>query len=159
MPWLAPALGILAVASVPLIDIDLRQHRLPNRITIPLLPALMVALAVAAAGTGKWDGFTRALLAGAALAVAFLALHLVHPGGLGFGDVKLAPSLGLVLGWWSWDAVIIGTFAAFVLSAVVAISLLVLGRATLRTALPFGPFMLAGAWLVIAGALAAPAAG
>ena len=61
----------------------------------------------------------------------------------------------MALGWWSWDAVLWGTLAGFVLSAVVSLVLLALRRASLRTALPFGPFMLAGAWLVIGAHLLA----
>lgn len=147
---LAPALLVLAAASVPLAVIDVREHRLPNRITVPLVPAIAALLALAAWGTGAWDRLARALLAGAALFLAYLLLHVAYPAGMGFGDVKLAPTLGMALGWWSWDAVLWGTVAAFALSAASSLALLASRRASLRSAVPFGPFMLAGAWIVIA---------
>jgi leader peptidase (prepilin peptidase) / N-methyltransferase len=153
MVWFALPLLAFAIATVPLVVIDLKEHRLPNRITLPLVPILIVLLAIAAWGTGEWDRFTRSLLAGLVLLMVYLVLHLIYPAGLGFGDVKLAASIGLVLGWLSWDAVLWGTFAAFLLSAVVSIALLVARRATIKTAIAFGPFMLVGAWLVVALAL------
>jgi len=64
---------------------------------------------------------------------------------MGFGDVKLAPTLGLVLGWYGWGAVVTGTFAGFALGAVWGLFLIAARRAGRRTALPFGPFMLVGA--------------
>lgn len=154
-PWLVPALIALAIASVPLVRIDLREHRLPNRITLTLVPVVAGCLALAAWGTGEWDRLARASLAGIALLAAYLALHLAYPAGLGLGDVKLAPSLGLALGWLSWQAVLLASFLAFVLSAVLGLALIAMRRATLKSALPFGPFMLAGAWLVIAASVAA----
>lgn len=146
MVWLVIPGIVLAVATMPLVVIDLREHRLPNRITLPLVPAMLVSLLLASWGAQAWPSMGRALLAGLVLTVVYLVLHLVYPAGLGLGDVKLAPSLGLLLGWLSWDAVLIGTFAAFALSALVGLALVLTRRATLKTAIAFGPFMLAGAW-------------
>ena len=153
MIWFALPLVAFAVATVPLIVIDLREHRLPNRITLPLLPTLIALLAIASWGTGEWDRFSRSVLAALALFAVYLVLHLIYPAGMGLGDVKLAPSIGALLGWLSWDAVLLGAFAAFVLSAVVSVILLLTRRATLKTAIAFGPFMLIGAWLVLVTAL------
>ncbi len=44
----------------------------------------------------------------------FFVLALLSPRGMGLGDVKLAPTLGLALGWVSWE-VAVGVFAAFLL--------------------------------------------
>lgn len=154
MTWFALPLIALAVATVPLFIIDVREHRLPNRITLPLIPVLVVLLAIAAWLTGEWDRFGRSLLAGLVLFAVYLILHLIYPSGMGLGDVKLAPSLGLLLGWVSWDAVLWGTFLAFLLSAVVSIGLLIARRATAKTAIAFGPFMLIGAWIVLVISLA-----
>jgi leader peptidase (prepilin peptidase)/N-methyltransferase len=72
-------------------------------------------------------------------------LHLVNPGGMGFGDVKLAPTLGLALGWYGWSAVVAGTLVGFGLGAGVGLVLLAMRRVDRRTPIPFGPFMLLGA--------------
>mgnify|MGYP006193708693 FL=1 len=76
---------------------------------------------------------------------------MIGPSGLGMGDVKLAPALGLYLGYLGWNAVLVGIIAGFVLGALAALVVLVRDAAArkplagaLRTALPFGPFLLAG---------------
>jgi leader peptidase (prepilin peptidase) / N-methyltransferase len=74
---------------------------------------------------------------------------LLRPGQLGAGDLKLAGVLGLALGWLGWPAVLRGTFLAFALLSVCGLALLATRRIKLDSALPFGPFMLAGALLAV----------
>jgi leader peptidase (prepilin peptidase) / N-methyltransferase len=74
---------------------------------------------------------------------------LVYPGGMGFGDVKLAGLLGLYLGWLGWSSVWVGAFAGFLLGGLAGGGLLLAGRANRRTTIPFGPAMLAGALLAL----------
>ena len=57
--------------------------------------------------------------------------------------------LGLHLGWLGWNSVWVGTFAAFVLGGVVGVALLATRRADRKSAIPFGPYMLAGALLAL----------
>lgn len=143
-----PELGVwllLAPVAVLLAAVDLAVLRLPDVLTLPAAAGTAVLLGAAAllpGHTGSWPG---ALLGGVALFLTYLVLHLVNPSGMGFGDVKLAPSLGLALGWYGWGALLLGTLAAFGLGAAAGLVLLALGRADRRTPLPFGPFMLAGA--------------
>jgi leader peptidase (prepilin peptidase)/N-methyltransferase len=113
-----------------------------------VLPAVAVA-AVAASTAGEF----RAVLAGAALVAAYGVLAVLPRSGLGFGDVKLAGLLGVALGPLGWDAVVAGTALGFVLGGGVALLLLVAGRANGRTPIPFGPAMLAGAWLAAVAGL------
>lgn len=149
MLWLLPALVVFAVASVWLSVVDVREHRLPNQVTLPLLPVLIALLALASLGTGEFSSLWRALLAAAVLFVVYFVLNLVYPAGLGMGDVKLAPSIGAMLGWLSWSAVLWGSLFALFSMGVLSLVLIVLRRATMKTALPFGPFMFAGAWIAI----------
>lgn len=65
------------------------------------------------------------------------------------GDVKLAGVIGLVLGWVGWSALAVGALAAFLLGGLVGLALIVLGRARRSTGIPFGPWMLGGAWVGI----------
>jgi leader peptidase (prepilin peptidase)/N-methyltransferase len=69
--------------------------------------------------------------------------------GMGGGDVKLAPLLGLYLGWLGWSSVAIGAFAGFLLGGVVGVLLMTLRGAGRKTRVPFGPMMLAGAVLAV----------
>ena len=141
---------VLAVATVPLVAIDLREHRLPNAITYRLLPAMLVLLATAAALGGGSDRLLRAVLAGLVLLLAYGVPAFVLGGaGIGMGDAKLAPSLGLALGWLSWGHVLRGTLYAFLLGGLVAIVLVATRRVGRKDPIPFGPFLLVGAWSAI----------
>ncbi|GGK28580.1 prepilin peptidase [Pilimelia terevasa] len=144
-----PAYLYLAAVAVALAMIDVDVKRLPNVIVLPsygvgvllLLPAVLVG--------GDWSALVRGLLGMTVLFALYFTLTLVHPAGMGFGDVKLAGLLGLYLGWLSWSSVWVGTLAGFLLGSVVGVALLASGRADRKTALPFGPAMLAGAFLAV----------
>ncbi|NUS13524.1 MAG: prepilin peptidase [Streptomyces sp.] len=135
---------LLVPVGLALALVDLRVFRLPDVLTLPALGGTAVLLGIAALLPSHAGSWTRALLGGAALGVLYLVLFLINPAGMGFGDVKLAPTLGLALGWYGWSAVVTGTLAAFALGAVVGLGLLVAGRANRKTPIPFGPFMLLG---------------
>jgi leader peptidase (prepilin peptidase)/N-methyltransferase len=68
---------------------------------------------------------------------------------MGFGDVKLAGLLGLYLGWLGWASVLVGTLAGFLLGGFAGVTLVLTRRANGKTAIPFGPYMLAGALLAL----------
>jgi leader peptidase (prepilin peptidase)/N-methyltransferase len=74
---------------------------------------------------------------------------------MGGGDVKLAGVVGVMLGFAGWDAVALGLFAGFLGGGLYSVVLLVRRRADRRTAVPFGPWMLLGAWVGLAAHLAA----
>lgn len=148
--WALPAFLYLAAISIALTLIDLDTQTLPNRIVLPSVMVGAALLAIASAGTGNWGAFAGALAGGAALFVFYFIIALVQPRGMGMGDVKLAAVLGLYLGWLGWGVVAVGAFAAFLLGGVFAIALLIIRRAGRRTAIPFGPWMIAGAWVGIA---------
>jgi leader peptidase (prepilin peptidase) / N-methyltransferase len=140
-----PALLVFTALGVALAAIDLDVRRLPNVLVLPAYPVLAGLLAVAAAVTGDWPALLRAALGAVALFAFFYLLAVVFPSGMGFGDVKLAGVIGLVLGWFSWGAVVIGAFAGFFLGALVGVAVLAVGAGGRKTALPFGPFMVLGA--------------
>ncbi|MER6392931.1 prepilin peptidase [Streptomyces sp. NPDC001523] len=135
----------LAPAFVLLGLIDVAVHRLPDPLTLPLAAASVVLLGCAALLPGAAGSWRSALLGGGALAGSYLVLFLIHPAGMGFGDVKLALSLGVALGWYGWGVWVAGAFLGFLYGAVYGLGLLLRGRAGRRTAFPFGPFMAAGA--------------
>jgi leader peptidase (prepilin peptidase)/N-methyltransferase len=147
---LLPAFVAIALAGAPLIVIDYEHHRLPNRLVYPAAAAALVLLALAAAVRGDWDDYLRAVLAGAVTYVVLFVMMLISPRSFGWGDVRLGGVLGLYLGYDSWIAVYYGIFGGFVLGAVVAVVMLVTRRATMKTALAFGPMLLLGALLVLA---------
>lgn len=138
-----------AAISIALTMIDLDTRRLPNVIVLPSLVLLAVLLMVAAFITGDFEVLLRAAIRAAALFAFYALLGILRPGGMGGGDIKLAAVVGLMLGWIGWGALIVGAFTAFVLGGIVGIALMLGRRATRRSAIPFGPWMLAGAWVGI----------
>jgi leader peptidase (prepilin peptidase)/N-methyltransferase len=79
--------------------------------------------------------------------VIYLIIALVSSGGIGYGDVKFAGVLGLFLGYLSWGALITGAFAAFALGGIFGLALVASRRADRKSGIPFGPWMLIGAWV------------
>jgi len=135
--------------------IDLRTHRLPNRIVFPAYAVAAVLLGTAALAGGEPGRLLGLAAGGALLWLFYFVVRFAYPAGMGFGDVKLAGVLGLYLGYAGWSLLLWGTFAAFLLGGFYGVVLMLLRRAGLKSAIPFGPFMIAGALL----ALALPAAG
>jgi len=142
-----------AAASIALAAIDFDVRRLPDPIVWTTLVVLLVCFGAAAALRADLPGIATAVLGGIAMLAVYVVILLVAPrGGMGLGDVKLAAAIGVATGWIGWSAVAIGWFAAFLIGALVGIGLLVVRRAGRRTAIPFGPWMLAGAWVgIVAG--------
>ncbi|SDK29173.1 leader peptidase (prepilin peptidase) / N-methyltransferase [Cryobacterium psychrotolerans] len=141
----------LAAVSVALAMIDLDTHTLPNRIVLPAYPVAAVLLTGGALLAGTPERLLTALAGGAALFGLYLLLALIYPGGMGLGDVKLAGLLGLYLGWLGWAPLAVGAFSAFLLGGVFSLVLVITRRANRKSGIPFGPWMLAGAWLGIFG--------
>lgn len=137
----------LAAVSVALALIDLDTHTLPNWIVLPSYFIGAVLLGAAGIASGDYGAMLRAGIGMAVLWLSYLAMALVYPGGMGFGDVKFAGVLGLFLGYLGWDALIVGAFAPFVLGGVFGIALLASRKANRKSGIPFGPWMLAGAWV------------
>lgn len=141
------ALLTAMAGSVALALIDLDTHRLPNRIVLPAYPVLLVLLTLSSALTGEWSALLRGLVGMVVLGGVYLLLALAVPRGMGLGDVKLAGVIGLVLAYLGWGPLAVGAFAAFLLGGTFGIVLLVAGRARRSTGIPFGPWMLLGAWV------------
>jgi leader peptidase (prepilin peptidase)/N-methyltransferase len=147
---LAVALAAFVVVGVRLGLVDWRTHRLPDRIVLPSYPAAILLLGAAAGAAGEWYRIGGMLAGGALLGAGFAALHLLHRRGLGFGDVKLAGLLGLYLGFAGWPEVWWGPFLAVVLGGLWSLGLVTTRRATLRSSVAFGPFLIAGTALALA---------
>jgi leader peptidase (prepilin peptidase) / N-methyltransferase len=145
-----PAYLLVAGLGVAMGYVDVREHRLPDWLTYPAFGGAAVLLALAATVTGEWGAYGRAWLGALALAGGFLLLAIIRPADLGLGDVKLAASLGLLLGWIGWGHVVLGAFASFLLGGLCSVLLLATGRAGRRSEIPFGPFLLAGALVAVA---------
>lgn len=143
--WAAPGWFVLIAALIVLSVIDIRTHRLPRHIIYAAaLAGVPWLIAAAVLGGEPYRLRTMALGAAGALGVFWL-IYVAARGAFGDGDVRLAPLLGTYLGFIDMPHVVVGLFLGFALASATGIALLLLGRAGRRTALPFGPFMAAGA--------------
>ena len=145
-----PAFLVLAMLGAVLVVVDAEHHRLPNRITLAAAVLGAAGLTAAAAVDGAWPDLTRAGLAAAAVFALFYVLALISPRGVGLGDVKLAGLLAGFLGWLGWVSVVVGLAVGFLAAGALAIVLLVTRRATHRTHIPLGPFLVVAALVVAA---------
>ncbi|MFF9125798.1 prepilin peptidase [Streptomyces sp. NPDC014889] len=146
---------LLAPVGVLLAVVDFRVRRLPDVLTLPLAGAALALLGLAALVPGHAGHWPTALQGAFALGAGYFVLFLVNPAGMGFGDVKLALGAGAVLGWYGWPVVLLGTFAGFLFGALYGGALVVVRRAGRKTAIAFGPFLIAGAFAgVLIGAYA-----
>jgi leader peptidase (prepilin peptidase) / N-methyltransferase len=142
----------LAVAAVALAWIDAAVQRLPDVLTVPAYAGTAGLLLLAAAAGGHWHSMIRAAAGGLVLAVTYAALAIVSRSAVGLGDAKLAASLGTMLAWAGWPVLVAGTFAGFLLAAGYGLGLLLMRRSSWRQRIPFGPFMIAGAFLALLAA-------
>ena len=149
LDWELPAYLYLAAIAVALALIDIDDHRLPNAIVLPSYPVVATLLLLPSIASGDWGAYLRAAIGMVVLFAFYFLLVLIYPAGMGFGDVKLAGVLGLALGYLGWAELAVGGFLGFLLGGVWAVALIVVRRAGRKSAIPFGPFMLAGALLAI----------
>ena len=141
--WLVPLTPVAVALSV----IDWHTRLLPRRVVLPATLAATVVVTVVGAATGERDALVRALLAMVAARSFFWVLWFVRSAGMGFGDVRLAAPVGLVLGWVGWGALALGLWIGFIAFALPAVGLALVrrDRTMLKQSFPFGPFMVIGA--------------
>lgn len=150
-PEPVPALifGAYSVALVLLLATDLDQRLLPNELTLPAIP---IALVLDIAGLNPLVSLDQLPLAIVFAIVVPGILFLVSipfgAGAIGQGDLKLLVSVGLLAGAYR---LFVGVIYGALLAGVVIVVLLVARRITLKTFIPFGPFLIIGAlWAIFA---------
>ncbi|MFF4601776.1 prepilin peptidase [Streptomyces sp. NPDC001339] len=147
----------MAPVAVLLAAVDWRARRLPDALTLPLAVLGAGTLGLVGGLTGETGAWGRALLGGLVLAVCYLVLYIANPSGIGLGDVKLALGLGVALGWYGWRTLVTGGAAGVLIGAVYGAGLVIARCGARKAAIPFGPFMIIGAFCgLLLGAAAAP---
>ena len=145
LDWVLVSLIPFVIFLSAMTVIDLRELRIPDRLTKPAAMAVVPLLALGL--LSDWNGISlvRALVGALAMGAFYFILFFIYPVGMGFGDVKLAPIIGAQLGFFGWIPEVRGLIAAYLIVGPVAILLLIFGRAHAKTGFPFGPFMATGA--------------
>jgi leader peptidase (prepilin peptidase)/N-methyltransferase len=147
--WTLPAYLVLAAGLLALACTDMEHLLLPKRIVYPVLGLFGALLVVAAAITGDWHNLFVAGISGAVWFAIFFAMNFISPRALGFGDVRLAPVLGLALGWLGVRYVLLGFFAANLIGAIIGIALIASKRMSRQQQIPYGVFLAVGTLLAI----------
>lgn len=140
-----PVAGAIGVAMlVPAAAIDIEQRRLPDAWVAAGAVAVIVTVVVdSVVGQPNEPGVPAGVALGAlAMALPVLALHLVSPASMGFGDVKTAVVLGAAVG--TADARL-----AAVALCLAAAGGAAFGLASRRRTIPFGPFLVVASLLVL----------
>ena len=140
-----PLIGIafFAIATIPLVVIDFRERRLPNKLTIPGYLLSLFGLLL----TFEWQ---RVLLAVAISALLFGVGTLISlRGWIGMGDVKLVTGLSLLLAWFDPALVWQATLWSFGIATLVVLVGFVAKKMTARSSIALGPYLLVGFWVVI----------
>jgi len=148
-PLVLIAFLLLAASTIALAIIDLNTHTLPNQILFPTYIAGILLLVAEGVTNHRYGSILRALLGMLLLGLFYLVLNLIYPEGMGMGDVKFAGLLGLFLGYLGWGRLLVGGLSAFLLGGLFSLGLVIFRGANRKSGIPFGPWMLAGAWIGI----------
>ena len=144
-----PAYCILMAVLVAQTWIDLQTQRLPREITYTGIVLGVISLTIAAIVIDEPERIWMMALGALIALVAMWLIYMISKGGMGDGDVRLAPLLGLYLGWLNPGIVLPGLFFGFVAGAVVGVAMMAVNQAGRRTAVPFGPFLALGTIVAI----------
>jgi leader peptidase (prepilin peptidase)/N-methyltransferase len=140
-----PLLGVsfFAATTIPLMVIDFRERRLPNKITIPGFLISLLGLVL----TLEWSRVLTALAISGILFTAGTLFSL--RGWIGMGDVKLLAGLSLLLAWFDPSLVWKATLWSFGIASLVILVGFLFKKMTTRSTIALGPYLLIGFWVVV----------
>ena len=139
---------------------DLRHYIIPDKV---VYPAIGIAFLYQLFGTFEFrvsnlfrvssfefrifEPMLNPLFSAILASIFFLLIVLVSKGKwMGVGDIKLAFLMGLILGW---SNILVALFLAFSIGAIIGIGLIISGKKTLKSEVPFGPFLVTGTFLAM----------
>ncbi|MGB2762768.1 MAG: prepilin peptidase [Minisyncoccales bacterium] len=137
---------LLIIASVLIIIFvyDLKHYIIPDKV---IFPAILLVLLYQLIFNFQLNNFYSVLISAFGAATFFLIIVLVTKGkGMGIGDIKLAFLMGLLLGW---PNIFVALFFAFLIGAIMGIGLILAHKKTLKSEVPFGPFLVTGTFIAL----------
>ena len=140
--WILDLLYLLIVSCLLMIIFvyDLKHYIIPDKVIYPAIAAVLIF-------NFQKGNFYSFLLSALGASGFFFLLWLVSRGKwMGFGDVKLAFLIGLFLGW---PSILVGMFSAFLIGAIIGLGLIALTKKTLKSQVPFGPFLATGTFIAL----------
>jgi len=143
--WTTLPVLAFAATAVALAVIDFAILRLPNALTLSTALAAAMSLVAEAVADHHTHQLVTEIEGGLGVGLFYMLLYALSRGGLGLGDVKLGAVAGLVLASRDWVHVFDGTFLAYVITLVVALTMMTRGRKRF----PYGPGLIAGTIIVL----------
>lgn len=138
-------LFIISSFLITIFVYDLKHYIIPDKI---IYPAIVTALIFNFLPHQIFGGGFKFSILSAILAAGFFLfiVLLSHGRWMGLGDVKLAFFMGLFLGF---PKILVALFFSFLIGAIMGTGLIVLGRKTLKSEVPFGPFLVVGTFIAL----------
>jgi leader peptidase (prepilin peptidase)/N-methyltransferase len=140
-------LGYLIAISIPLAITDIREHRLPNKLTLSAALLTIASLAAASLMSGDWQALTSALIA--AITTFFIGWFLAARAAIGMGDIKLLISLNAFAGYLSPLLPLISMAIAFLAATLISSIFLFGKRLNLQSSIALGPYLLLGFFVAV----------
>jgi leader peptidase (prepilin peptidase)/N-methyltransferase len=131
----------LAVMAIPLITIDIREHRLPNKIILPFIAMGLVTDLVASFAGGEWWRLGLALAVAFGIGIAGIVANYFDL--IGMGDIKLFFGSSLVIGWFVWWLPLVLVVVSLITGIVATLYQVVIRKANAGTSIPLGPYVIA----------------
>ena len=128
---------------------DLRYYIIPDKIIYPAILVSGIWYFVSGIFFNSYTGYEILTTIFTAFGVAafFLSIVLISRGKwMGLGDPKLAFFMGLFLGF---PNILVALFFAFFLGAIIGVGLIIFRKKTLKSEVPFGPFLVLGTLLAL----------
>ena len=130
---------------------DLKHYIIPDKIIYPVIVIVFLYRILSfghwSLGFGIFEGLKMPLIVGFSAGGFFFLIWLISRGRwMGFGDVKLGFFMGLFL---SWPNILVALFSAFFIGAIIGIGLIIAGKKTLKSQVPFGPFLVTGTFIAL----------
>lgn len=144
---LLPLCYLLAI-SVPLAVTDIREHRLPNKLTLSAAILTLTSLAAASLISGDWQALISALVA--ALATFLIGWLLAARAAIGMGDIKLLLSLNAYAGYLSPLLPVISLTVALLAATLINSIFLLRRRLSIQSSIALGPYLLLGFFVAVA---------
>jgi prepilin signal peptidase PulO-like enzyme (type II secretory pathway) len=135
---------LLVVSCLVIIFVyDLKHYIIPDKVIYPVIAITFIYQLF----RSLEFGILRSILSAVLASGFFLTIVLLSKGKwMGVGDIKLAFLMGLFLGW---PKIIVALFSAFLIGALIGLILIALGKKTLKSEIPFGPFLVSGTFLAL----------
>lgn len=140
----------LGAGLVALSVVDVRAGIIPRSILYPTLAVTALGLVAASGLDHRWRPLLDGAIGGGVCFAVFFALWWFTPRGIGYGDVRLAGTMGVALGWIGFGELYVGFLVAFALGALWGIVVMAVKGSGRRTRFAFGPALSAGALVAVA---------